>query len=298
MGFQQINKTLIITVLLLHTAIKIISAAEEEPTLELYKTKLGLNYTKKTSGDKILMARLTSRVERKWIGIKNAEVYFYAQVDTTDTLLGKTKTDDNGESVLHISASRILKNYSDDFIFKVKFEGNETYTGAEKELKIRNVEMIISLSEVDSIKTVNIEVYETDSISEKLPLEDVDVYFYVTRLFGLLKIGEGWLINGKSSIEFPNDLPGDTTGNLTIVARIEDNEVYGNVEVRENIDWGIAISHNPGNTARELWTRTAPLWMIISLVSLLSFAWIIYIMLFYNMYRIRKTGSISNNNID
>ncbi len=298
MGFKQINNAFIITVFLAVFIIDTISAREDIQTYELFNTGLSLDYTKETKGDKILKARLTSRIEGKWIGVINAEIYFYARIDTTDNLLGKSVTNDNGEAVLRISSNRMLKNLNGDFAFKVRFEGNQTYTGTEKELTVRDIHMVISLSEIDSVKEVHAEVYEINSSGEKVPLEDAEVYFYVTRLFGLLKIGEGWLINGKTSIEFPDDLPGDNSGNLIVLARIEDNELYGNVEVREKVNWGTAVSHNPGKASRELWTRTAPLWMIIALISLLSFTWIIYLTLFYNMYRIRKAGKISNNNID
>ncbi len=297
MGFKQINRVFIIIVIVPLLIIKLASAKEDEQTHELLKARLSLDYTKKTAGNKMLKARLTSRVDGKWTGVGDAEVYFYAQIDTTHTLLGKTLTNNNGEAIMQISAGRILKSSDGEFDFNARFEGNQTYDGVEKELIIRDIQLIISFYEVDSVKKVHAEAYEITGSDDKLPLEDIDIYFYVTRLFGLLKVGEGWLINGKSSVEFPNDLPGDKEGNLTIVGRIEDNEVYGNVEVRGSINWGTDIPDNPVKAARELWTRTAPLWMIIALVLLLSFTWIIYITLFYNMFRIRKAG-ITANNID
>ncbi len=50
-------------------------------------------------------------------------------------------------------------------------------------------------------------------------------------MFSLLPIGEATLDEyGTASLEFPSDLPGDREGNLTIIARFEENPAFGNVE--------------------------------------------------------------------
>ena len=47
---------------------------------------------------------------------------------------------------------------------------------------------------------------------------------YVPRMFSLLPIGELTLDDtGTASVEFPSDLPGDKEGNMTIIAKFEEN---------------------------------------------------------------------------
>jgi hypothetical protein len=46
-----------------------------------------------------------------------------------------------------------------------------------------------------------------------------------------LKLGEGKTDEaGEASIEIPNNLPGDAKGNITLLAKLDENEVYGNLE--------------------------------------------------------------------
>ena len=50
-------------------------------------------------------------------------------------------------------------------------------------------------------------------------------------MFSLLPIGELTLDDaGTATMEFPSDLPGDKEGNLVIIAKIEENATFGNVE--------------------------------------------------------------------
>ena len=68
-----------------------------------------------------------------------------------------------------------------------------------------------------------------------------------------------------ATIEFPSDLPGDKEGNLVIIAKIEENATYGNVEKRETIKWGLPTDYSVPVTHRALWTKIAPQWMIYTL---------------------------------
>jgi hypothetical protein len=60
---------------------------------------------------------------------------------------------------------------------------------------------------------------------------------------------------------------------ITIIARLEDNPSFGNVEKREIIGWGIPTSYSPSRTHKALWTKTPPTWMIVTLSILLAGVW-------------------------
>jgi hypothetical protein len=49
-------------------------------------------------------------------------------------------------------------------------------------------------------------------------------------MFSALKLGEGKTDEaGEALIEIPNNLPGDAKGNISLLARLDENEVYGNL---------------------------------------------------------------------
>ncbi len=111
---------------------------------------------------------------------------------------------------------------------------------------------------------------------------------YVPRMFSLLPIGELTLDEaGTASIEFPSDLPGDKEGNYAVVAKVEENAIFGNVEKRETIKWGLPTDYSIPVTHRALWTTIAPRWMIYSLSILLAGVWGHYLYAIISLIRIK-----------
>jgi hypothetical protein len=73
------------------------------------------------------------------------------------------------------------------------------------------------------------------------------------------------------------------------VAKVEDNEIYGNVEVSGTINWGKPLP--PENIIkRGLGDTNAPLWMVYTLIVLLSLVWFHYLYIIFNVFRIRYLG--------
>ena len=123
----------------------------------------------------------------------------------------------------------------------------------------------------------------------QVPVNELKIQFYVPRTFSLLKVGESTLSDGSASIDFPVTLPGDSRGGLTIVAKIEDNETYGNLEASGKIDWGkpsppeIIVKRGLGDT-------NAPLWMVYTLIVLLSGVWLHVVYIIILIIRINIIG--------
>ncbi len=100
----------------------------------------------------------------------------------------------------------------------------------EKEAKIT-----LSFEKPDSVNICKALVTSNDT-----PVKEVEVKLYVQRLFGLLPIGDAVATDesGIASFEFPNDIPADLNGKLTIIAKIEDDENYGSLEAKGESNWG------------------------------------------------------------
>ena len=131
----------------------------------------------------------------------------------------------------------------------------------------------VSLTEQDSIKTITING-TTLKDGKTVPVAGEVVKVYVPRMFSMLNVTEATLDdNGSASVEFPSDLPGDSIGNLTIIFRIEESQLYGTVEKSVTQEWGVPTSYSVPDTHRALWTKTPPWWMIITLSILLAGVW-------------------------
>jgi len=150
----------------------------------------------------------------------------------------------------------------------------------------KDVVLNMTLTEVDSIKTVTVTATTTEN-GKEVPVAGETVSIFVPRMFSNFPIGDITLDDtGTGTLEFPSDLPGGKEGILTIVAAFIDNATYGNVEKRQEIHWGIPTDYLP-TSHRALWTTRAPRWMIYTLSVLLAGVWGHYFFAIISLIRIK-----------
>lgn len=123
--------------------------------------------------------------------------------------------------------------------------------------------------------------------NSNIPIEGIDILFYIKGTFSLLNIAkEKTDENGKATMEFPIEMPGDTAGVLTIIVKIEENDDYGNLEDRGEINWGKPIPPDVVKH-RGLGDTDAPLWMVYTLIILLSAVWFHYLYVIFLIVKIK-----------
>jgi hypothetical protein len=237
----------------------------------------------------ILKARLSYWNGDRDIPLGRSEINFYHLAGEESWPLETVQTEMDGTAEYRIDKrSDRLQSMEDLYTFRAVFEGNQDYEMSEDMVSVKPLEMSLDFVEVDTVKTIVARAYERDREGKKIPLEDTDVYFYVPRSFSLLPVGEEWFMGGRAQVDFPTTVPGDSAGNLTIVARIEDHELYGNVEAVAVKDWGKAVPRIVVKKRRGLGDTDAPLWMVYTLIVLLSIVWFHYLYVFFIMIKIKK----------
>jgi hypothetical protein len=237
----------------------------------------------------ILRTRLSYWTGERDVPISGSVITYYNMAGDESRQLEAVRTDMDGEAVFYIDKkSDRLESAGDIYTFRAVFEGSQEFEMAEDMVEVKSLNMSLAFIEIDSVKTIVAEAYETDHEGNPIPLEDTDVYFYVPRSFSLLPVGEEWFMGGTAQVDFPTSLPGDSAGNLTIVARIQDHELYGNVEAVAVKDWGLAVPRVIVEKRRGLGDTDAPLWMVYTLIVLLSIVWFHYLYVFYVMIKIKK----------
>ena len=95
---------------------------------------------------------------------------------------------------------------------------------------LEEAKVSLSFSEDNDVKTI----IAIANDQEGLPIEELDLYFYVKRTFSLLPIGDAFNTtdeNGIVVVEFPTDLPGDTEGNVEIVVKIIESDLYNDLSL-------------------------------------------------------------------
>ena len=246
-----------------------------------------LQYFKDTQENSYLKTTLTYSKNRMELPLKGMKITFYSGPEKKKTL-AEIITDDKGVAVYNLKhESDFLINSNGLWPFTSEFNGNDTIETGNSELLIRDVALNMTLTEIDSVKTIMLSAKKTEN-GKEVPVSGETVTLYVPRMFSLLPIGEGALDeSGSASVEFPATLPGDKEGNITVIARFEDHPEFGNIEKRATLKWGLPSNYIVPAGHRALWTKTAPKWMIYTLSILLSGVWGHYLFTLISLIRIK-----------
>lgn len=152
---------------------------------------------------------------------------------------------------------------------------------------------------LDFISTDSTKICRATVMSENKPVAGPEVHLYVKRMYSLLPVGKVVATdeNGAADVDFPMDLPGDKDGMLTVIARIEKDETYGDVETQSEIKWGfLSKKESPAWNDRSLSAsrEKAPMFLVVasSLVIVIIWGTIFYI--FFQLVRIKKSGGKIN----
>jgi hypothetical protein len=247
-----------------------------------------ISYLKNTDDLRILQTSLTYSKNRMELPLPGMEISFFNGSDKKELLI-KAVTDSKGIARFEFPADRKLIAESDGtWAFSSEYAGNDTIEAGSSEMTIKDVRLEMILSLVDSVETITVNAFVKEKGIDK-PVAGEAVKVYVPRMFSNLLISELTLDDaGTATLVFPTDLPGDKDGNLTIIAKFEENGTFGNVEKRETLNWGLLTDYSVPVTHRALWTKTAPKWMIYTLSVLLAGVWGHYLFALISLIRIGR----------
>ena len=278
------------------------TAIFSQSTKNKLKIRMSLDYYNNSDNSRTLNATLYIVKDRQRVPVANEKVYFYVGDISDNNILVSIITDANGLSQYVFPEDyKFPIDEERKVSFTAQFNGNKSFAKKSAKIDVKEIFMELFLSEINSAKTVSVRGYELGDDNEMVPIEDADVLFYVPRFFNDQNIGESEFVEGKSQIEFPENIAGDTIGNISIIARIEDHDLYGNVERKvANFRWGTTAPIEEDKSlmtiqisipTRALWHTNAPLWMIITLIILLVGVWGHYIFVIINLFKLKSLSS-------
>ena len=273
----------IIGLVILITPCNLLGQKEKKKTV-----KLRVEYFKDHNNQESLVATLRIK-EKRYVPLINVDVSFYSTNDSTNILLDNVTSNEMGEAVFLISDNnpKIFKDSLGLITFKVEYKGNTSNKGAKKNLSVKQINMDVSFFQKDTIKYIDINVQEIGIEDHVTPIKYLEVGLYIKGTFSLLNIAEVETDeNGKAIVEFPIDMPGDTLGVLTIVAQVEENDLFGTVKSNGKINWGIPVPLAI-EKQRGLGDTDAPLWMVYTLIILLSAVWLHYLYVIFLIVKIK-----------
>lgn len=235
-----------------------------------------------------LKAALKTKVKGASIKLPYLKVSFKLVSDTVEKELGFIITDGQGKAVYSCKPNSINPDKEGKFNFKAVFAGNKSMDPAEAEVTVKKARLEMTPVKEDSLLTVKVKLTDLGTGTET-PVDKTTIGIYVKRHFLPLKLGEGTTDEtGEASIEIPANLPGDTKGNLTLFARVDEHEIYGNMESAVVQQWGVPVSDQLQKQPRALWSAHPPIWMLVTFIILMGTVWGHYIVIVFELFRLRK----------
>jgi hypothetical protein len=123
---------------------------------------------------------------------------------------------------------------------------------------------------------------------EGKPIEGAHVLLQVKRTFGNLTLGEDdTLADGTVAVPFPSDLPSGTEGNIQVLAQIKSPPELA-ATATQIFDGASKVQPNEDPFPRALWSPHAPLALLLTIGSMLTIVWSVYLFVVVQLIKIRK----------
>jgi len=272
----------------------------QESDINNYSMLFNFNSIKQPDNSRLLEVSFIARNKKSKkdkIPVYDAEINFYNLLNEEEILVGSSKTSKEGIAQITLPESQQYLTDNDGIItLSARFDGTDDFEGQEEEISFKNLYLELSLKEIDSVKMVLVKAFTKDSLGVEIPMEESDIIISVGSMLAKMKLVEEVMEEGEFKFKFPNGLPGDVNGNLTVYAFIEDHDEYGNVIKKETIHWGIK-SEQIKEQENSLWSEAAPTWMYIVLTIMLVGVWANYVYTIINLFKIKKEGvALESNN--
>jgi hypothetical protein len=286
------HKLLIILLLLLA-----FGKLQAQDSVELSPTILSLRYFLPENKVPYIIVNTKKKVGRKFEPVKNISVNVFYNEATENNLLGEITTAENGEGRIAFPPS--FKNTWDSLI-EFKFVAASVPAKGEAvleaDLTIKKAILVVDTLVDAEARTVTAQLKEKVG-NEWVAVKEIEMKLGLKRSLGNLTVGDAETFTsdstGTASAAFIRDsMPGDEKGNLVLVARVEDNDIYGNLVVEKSVPWGVKEK-----TAEHFWHRTlwstgnrAPVWLLFLALSIIIGVWGTLFYLVKQLLKIKKMG--------
>ncbi|MEP7237134.1 MAG: hypothetical protein ABI685_04705 [Ferruginibacter sp.] len=268
------------------------STKKEEPAAREASSLISplLTFLSVQNGDKSIDLKtvLTAKLKGSVIKLRQLKITFLQLTNGTEKELGFIITDGFGKAVFNIKTDSLKLDKEGKLNFKAVFAGNKYMDAANAELSIKRARLEITPVKDDSLLSVKVKLVDIGT-GKEIPVPETVLGIFVHRSFKPLKIGEGTTDeNGEATVEVPNNLPGDAKGNITLMVKLDENEIYGNLETAVMQKWGVPVSDQLNALPRALWSAHPPYWMLITFIVLMSTVWGHYLVIIIQLFRLRK----------
>jgi hypothetical protein len=289
------NKFILLLLPLLLTLL--VNSVNAQQDSVVAKEMVTLKYFNDNNSVQYLIVETLLKKGKKTEPRKNKSLQLYLDSNKAENLIAKVTTDKDGKAKSFLPPLlKIAWDAKPAHTFIAMENGKEDEAAAE--LEITKAKIKIDTSSEEGIKSINIQVIKYEN-NEWVPANEVEMKVGIQRMGGILSAGDEENYTTDSSgtikVELKKDsLPGDEKGNIILVAKVEDNDQFGNLLINKTVNWGVALKHNNGFfNQRTLWSTRfkTPLWLLFMAYSIVIGVWGTIIYLILQIVKIKKLGS-------
>jgi hypothetical protein len=260
------------------------------------KSELSLNlgYFNKNGRIQFLQVTAKTKIDGKFKPVSGLPLQFFITDEQESHSLGKSMTDEKGIAIIFIPPSakeEWMKSETREFL--VKTETTALYDSTVATTSITKSKIRIDTGADKKIVATLLALKNGTWV----PVSGVDMVLAVKRMGGDLLTDQNPTHTtdslGQASVDFAiAGLAGDSAGNLTLIAKVEDNDLYGNLTSEKSVPWGVAASYVSDVNKRTLFARRgrSPIWLIFMTYSIGVAVWAVILYLAFQIWRIKKLG--------
>ena len=279
---------------LLLSSISILPGLGQDAKPEL---SMNLSYNNKNNQVQFLEANVKAKVNGKFQPVSGLPLQFYITDEQQSNSLGKAITNEKGIAAVYITpAAKAEWMKSETRAFLVKSESTPTYDSTTATAEIRKSKISIDTGADKKVTAT----FLTLKKGKWIPVSGVDLVLAVKRMNSDLNVDRTSTHTtdslGVASTDFSlTGLSGDSAGNITLIAKLQDNDMYGNLTAERIVPWGTVTRYVSDYNKRSLFARRrhSPYWLVFMTYSIGLTVWSVIFYLFVQIRRIKKLG-ISN----
>lgn len=272
---------------------------QDDETKEKKKARISLEYFHTTGSAPLLRATVKTRVDKVYETVGGVKVNFYLETDDGSTPLGEATSDEKGEARVELDPKLVsVEDSITTHLFLAAIEDDVAFDDADQDIEVMASQMDMTLEEADSSKVVRVFFGVPDTDGNISPLGDISVHFFVKRMLSSLPFGDDYEMtdeDGVVEITLPNNIPGDRDGNLTVIARIEEDE-YGIRMAEKTVPWGIPLVSDVNEWEQTLWSarKNTPILLMVVINAMILGIWGVIAYIVTQLLKIKKLGKISS----
>ena len=249
-----------------------------------------------------LLVNTKTKIDKKFQPVKNSFVNLYLDSASENNFIGKVTTNEAGiaKAVLPPGLKTAWES-SADHKFLAVAEASKDFDETKGDASVTKTKLSIDTASDGETRSIIVSVSALKG-NEWIPAKDVEMKVGISRMGGILSAGDDPTYttdsSGSVTVDFKKDsLPGDEKGNIVLAAKVEENDLYGNLLLEKTVPWGVAFKPDTNFfSQRTLWTtrNRTPIWLLFMAYSIALGVWGTIIYLLMQLVKIKRLGASSS----